>query len=52
MKIAILGGVHGNEFTGIEVIKRLQSLKERPFKNDFETFLANPMAYEQKKTFY
>lgn len=45
MKFAIIGGTHGNEPTGVEVIKFLEN--EKPtFLNSYETFFANPEAYK------
>jgi aspartoacylase len=51
MKLVILGGTHGNEFVGIEVIHRLEEFPiENPF-HSYQTFLANPKAYQLKKRF-
>lgn len=47
MKIAIVGGTHGNEFTGIEVCKALD-LSAKEYKNEFRTFIANPLAHQKK----
>ena len=47
MKIAIVGGTHGNEFTGIEVCRAL-SEKSANYVNEYQTFIANPLAYEKK----
>ncbi len=44
MKIAILGGTHGNEPVGIKVIEAL-SKKVDKYTNDYKTFLANPKAH-------
>jgi len=50
MKIAIIGGTHGNEPTGIEVIKHLEA--ETPkYKNEYQTFLGNPEAYKIGKRY-
>lgn len=51
MKIAIVGGTHGNEPVGIEVIRHLDRKPPLGAKNDFDTFWANPKAYEQQKRF-
>lgn len=51
MKIAIIGGTHGNEPVGIEVINHIKTLNELDFSHSFETFLGNPKAYEQKCRF-
>ena len=51
MRIAVVGGTHGNEPVGIEVI---QHLERRPPDNpihSFETFLANPRAFEIGRRF-
>ncbi|MBT4790441.1 MAG: aspartoacylase, partial [Halobacteriovoraceae bacterium] len=45
--IAIIGATHGNEFTGVEVCKAL-AIRNKSFKNEFKTFIANPLAYERK----
>jgi succinylglutamate desuccinylase len=51
LKIAIIGGTHGNEPVGIEVMENLK--KDRPATaiHAYECFLANPLAYIQKKRF-
>lgn len=51
MKIAIVGGIHGNEPVGIEVIKYLESNPPVNCKHEFQCFLGNPEAYKQKKRF-
>lgn len=51
MKFAILGGTHGNEFVGIEVIKALREYKLEGCLHSYTTFLANPEAYRLKKRF-
>ncbi len=50
MNFAIIGGTHGNEPTGIEVIKFLE--KESPeFINSYKTFFANPEAHKLGKRY-
>ena len=51
MKIAIIGGTHGNEFVGIEVMKNFKKIHYAHSIHDYECFLGNPRAYEQKKRF-
>lgn len=50
MNFAIIGGTHGNEVTGIEVINFLQD-KKRSYKHSYKCFLANPKAYEIQKRY-
>ena len=50
MNIAIIGGTHGNEPIGIEVVKFL--CNENPqFKNSYKTFFANPEAHKLGKRY-
>lgn len=51
MKIAIVGGTHGNEPVGIEVVKALKSQPLETSLHEFKTFIGNPKAYELKKRF-
>lgn len=51
MNIAILGGTHGNEFTGIEVINHLKKTQYSSPYHHYETFLANPKAYKNKSRY-
>jgi succinylglutamate desuccinylase len=51
MKIAIIGGTHGNEPVGIEVIKNLEEKKAMSSLHEYDCFLANPLAYKEKKRF-
>jgi aspartoacylase len=50
MRIAIVGGTHGNEPVGIEVVK---ALKEQNLEtiHEYKTFTGNPKAYELQKRF-
>lgn len=50
MKIAVIGGTHGNEPTGIEVIKHLEATSPK-FQNEYKTFFGNPKAYELGKRY-
>ena len=51
MKIAILGGTHGNEFVGIEVIRDLEKRRPRSCIHEFQIFHANPEAYKQRRRY-
>lgn len=51
MRIAIVGGTHGNEPVGVEVVKALKSQKFRSPHHEYETFIGNPEALKQKKRF-
>jgi len=51
MKLAIIGGTHGNEPVGIKVIEALQDNNKITYKNEFKTFLGNPKAYEIGKRY-
>ena len=53
-KVALVGGTHGNEVTGIALLQHLNSggaeeLKKRPFQID--TYIANQAAYEQNRRY-
>ena len=50
MKIAVIGGTHGNEPTGIEVINYLKATSPK-FQNEYKTFFGNPKAYELGKRY-
>jgi len=50
MKIALVGGTHGNEPVGIEVV-RLFEQSNKKYKNDFQSFWANTKACELKKRY-
>ncbi|TVU52147.1 MAG: aspartoacylase [Arthrospira sp. PLM2.Bin9] len=47
-RVAIVGGTHGNEWTGIYLIKKFERSPELLRRSNFETFtlLANPRAWE------
>lgn len=51
MKFAILGGTHGNELVGIEVMNLLKKSKPIGCQHDYDTFLANPKATELQRRF-
>ena len=51
MKIAVIGGTHGNEPCGIEVIRWLDQRKSSNDLHPCQTFLGNPKAYELKKRY-
>lgn len=50
-RFAIIGGTHGNEFTGIEIIRLLQLNKANQYIHKYDTFIGNPKAYEHKKRY-
>lgn len=50
MKIAVIGGTHGNEPTGIRVVKDLEK-SSKTFLNSYKAFLGNPKAFEQGKRY-
>lgn len=52
-KLAIVGGTHGNEFTGIYLLKKWQATPELIERSSFstETLFANPAAYQQNKRY-
>ena len=47
-KLAIVGGTHGNEFTGIYLVKKFEKFPDLISRTNFETktLLANPLAFE------
>lgn len=47
IKILVIGGIHGNEYTGIELVK---ILNENPLEN-IESVIANPQAVNKDKRF-
>jgi succinylglutamate desuccinylase len=51
MKIVILGGTHGNEFVGVEVIKELAQNRPKDCVHDYKTVHANPKAYQQRRRY-
>jgi aspartoacylase len=53
-RVAIAGGTHGNELTGIYLIKKFQNLPHLVQRSSFETvtFIANPQAYEIGKRYF
>ncbi|MDP5035538.1 MAG: aspartoacylase [Alishewanella sp.] len=52
-QVAIVGGVHGNEFSGIYLVKQYQAEPERCRRTSFttETVWANPAAYAANKRY-
>ncbi len=52
-KVAIVGGTHGNEFTGITLIKQWQQSPQRVARDSFvvNTVFANPKAHEENKRY-
>lgn len=50
MKIALVGGTHGNEPVGVEVMS-LFRLSNTKFLNSYECFWGNPKAFEMKKRY-
>ena len=53
-RVAIAGGTHGNELTGIYLVKKFQKLPHLIQRSSFEsvTFFANPKAYEIGKRYF
>ena len=51
LQVAIIGGTHGNEPVGIEVMKAFQKNKPKECLHQYKTFFANPKAYELKTRF-
>lgn len=50
MNIALIGGTHGNETVGIEVM-RIFKEGEKTFRNPFTCFWGNPHAFKEKKRY-
>lgn len=50
MKIAVVGGTHGNEPVGREVVEILKE-EDRDFRNEYECFVGNPKAFDEKKRY-
>ena len=51
-RVVIVGGTHGNEWTGIKIVSHYQDqLKKKFSKLKLEFVLANPVAYELNKRF-
>lgn len=50
MKIALVGGTHGNEPVGIEVMKYFKESTQE-FRNKYSCFWGNPQAFELKKRY-
>lgn len=52
-QVAIVGGTHGNEFSGIYLLKKWQNQPELITRNSFatETVFANPKAFEENKRY-
>lgn len=52
-KLAIVGGTHGNEFTGIYLLKKWQNTPQMIARNSFETemLFANHQAHDQNKRY-
>ena len=51
MRVAVVGGTHGNEPVGIEVIQHLERRPPEDAMHSFETFWANPKAFELGRRF-
>lgn len=47
-QVAIVGGIHGNELTGIYLVKKFEQFPQLIQRSNFETFtlLGNPQAFE------
>lgn len=51
MKIAIVGGTHGNEPTGVEVIKAIQGKNKINSPHEYQCFQGNLKAFEIQKRY-
>jgi aspartoacylase len=51
MKIAVVGGTHGNEPVGVEVIRHLDRRPPAAALHEFKTYWGNPSAYELQRRF-
>jgi aspartoacylase len=51
VKIVVLGGTHGNEFTGVEVINNLKSNPVNDAVHDYELIFSSPKSYENKSRY-
>jgi len=51
MEIAIVGGTHGNEPVGVEVVKAIRNLQPKSPFHTYETFIGNPEALKQRVRF-
>ena len=51
MNFAIIGGTHGNELVGIEVMRGLERKVPIGSIHQYKTFLGNPKAYELKRRY-
>ncbi|MCO4793787.1 MAG: aspartoacylase [Bacteriovoracaceae bacterium] len=51
MNFAIIGGTHGNEPVGIEVIRDLEQKGPSLYTHEFKTFVGNPKAFEIGKRY-
>lgn len=47
-RVAIVGGIHGNELTGVYLVKKFEQFPQLIHRASFETFilLGNPQAFE------
>ncbi|MDX2229371.1 MAG: aspartoacylase [Leptolyngbyaceae cyanobacterium bins.349] len=52
-RVAIVGGTHGNEFTGVYLVKKFQQAPEQVNRSTFETLplLANPLAVSANRRY-
>jgi succinylglutamate desuccinylase len=52
-RVAVVGGTHGNELTGIYLVKKFEQLPHLIRRSSFEslTLLANPKAYELRRRY-
>ena len=51
MKLVVIGGTHGNEFTGVEIIRNLERDGVKNAVHDYELIFANPKSHEMKRRF-
>ena len=52
-RVAIVGGIHGNEFTGAYLIKKFERFPDQIQRSSFEilTLLGNPKAFDEAKRY-
>ncbi len=52
-RVAIVGGTHGNELTGVYLIKKFAQFPELVHRQSFEclTLLANPQAVQENRRY-
>ena len=51
MRFALIGGVHGDEPLGVEVVRRIQEQGKDAFRNECEALIAHPEALLRRQRF-